>query len=161
MNKQVYLWLCICLFSPVLMAKDVYIWVDENGDRHFTDQKPKGIEASVKKYGKTAPKQNDKKAAASIEPRTLTNMRNTFSEHKEVLFSLYHKALQQDASLQGRVRFQLTIAANGQVVENQILMSDFDSRALNAALKAAVLDFDFGAEDVQMTTTTWMMAFTP
>lgn len=151
----------ICLFSPILMAKDVYIWVDEHGDRHFTDQKPKNVEAQVREYGKKPTEKVEENVIVNLEPRTLNNMRRTFSEHKDDLFSIYHQALEYDALLQGRVRFQLTIAANGDVTDSQILMSDFDSRALNSALKEAVLGFDFGVKNVQVTTTTWLMAFTP
>ncbi|NRB37083.1 MAG: AgmX/PglI C-terminal domain-containing protein [Pseudomonadales bacterium] len=148
--------------SPGLWAGDVYIWVDEQGERHFTDKKPDGVESQSRHYGPQDKKPAvDDVIAKTPEPRSLRNMRLTFSAHKQALFELYLAALKQDKSLEGQVRFQLMIEPSGQVSACDIVASDFDSRALNAALQQAVMDFDFGEDTVQKTTTGWVMVFKP
>lgn len=153
--------LVLAFMTGSVTAKQVYIWVDEHGEKHFTDSKPNGQEVEVRDVGPKEVEATEAETEAVIEPRSLTNMRQAFAHAQQQLMTIYQQALERQPGLAGSIRFRLTIAANGAVLEGEIVNSDFDSRSLNAALLDAVQGFEFGADNVQLTTTTWSMAFAP
>ena len=158
--KNSVLFCLLLLVVTMAQAKDVYIWVDDSGKKHFSDQKPKGIEAQQKNYG-VEKKPEEEAVISTAVMRTSEDLHLAFVVNQPLLLDIYHTALLDEPELEGFVRFQITILASGQVELCQVLASDFKNSALNTALREAVKSFDFGRAEVETTVTTWGLTFSP
>jgi TonB family protein len=103
--------------------------------------------------------------AAAAEGRKLQRSREeielVFDRNKSAIYALYHRALREDPTLQGKVVLKLTIAPSGQVTGCEVVSSELESPDLEHKLVQRVLMFDFGAKDVEEITTTKPIDFFP
>lgn len=103
--------------------------------------------------------------AAAAEGRKLHRSREeielVFDRNKSAIYALYHRALREDPTLQGKVVLKLTIAPSGQVTACEVVSSELKSPDLEHRLVQRVLMFDFGAKDVEEITTTKPIDFFP
>ena len=83
-----------------------------------------------------------------VAQRDLEKIQITFDRNKSALFSMYNRALRSDASLQGKVVLNLTIAPSGKVTKINMISSDLGDAKLEKKLMQRVKLINFGAEDV-------------
>jgi outer membrane biosynthesis protein TonB len=103
--------------------------------------------------------------AAAAEGRKLQRSREeielVFDRNKGAIYALYHRALREDPTLQGKLVLKLTIAPSGKVTACEVVSSELHAPDLEQKLVQRVLMFDFGARDVDEITTTKPIDFFP
>jgi hypothetical protein len=103
--------------------------------------------------------------AAAAEGRKLQRSREeielVFDRNKGAIYALYHRALREDPTLQGKLVLKLTIAPSGKVMACEVVSSELHAPDLEQKLVQRVLMFDFGAKDVEEITTTKPIDFFP
>jgi len=80
--------------------------------------------------------------------RDLEKIQIMFDRNKSGLFTLYNRELRQDASLQGKVVLNITIAPSGKVTSASIVSSQLGNATLESKILQRVKLINFGAEDV-------------
>ena len=100
-------------------------------------------------------------AAPVLPARFSEEIQRVFDENRAALNTLYRRALRNDPSLRGTVVLRLTILPSGQVADCEIVSSELGDAELERRLVARVRQFDFGAREVAVTTTTYPIDFFP
>ncbi len=151
------LWCSVIIFIFLLVsqasAKDVYIWTDENGKKHFTDLQPANTE-----YKKVEMRE-EKQSIIASEVRSTESIAKIFQNNRDSLFSLYEEKLKLNPSLGGLLLFELVIKPDGSVKECEIVNSQLDSRDLEIKLVERIKQLDFGEENVVVTRARWAIDF--
>lgn len=80
--------------------------------------------------------------------RDLEKIQIMFDRNKSGLFTLYNRELRKDASLQGKVVLNITIAPSGKVTSASIVSSQLGNSQLESKILQRVKLINFGAEDV-------------
>ena len=106
--------------------------------------------------GGTLNKGGGGKASRSIE-----EIRVVFDRNKGGIYAIYNRALREDASLQGKVVLELTIAPSGALTNCRIISSELHAPDLESKLLARIRQFDFGAKDVEQIIVTYPVDFLP
>jgi protein TonB len=84
-----------------------------------------------------------------------------FDRNKGAIYALYSRALRDNPDLKGKVVLQITIAANGDVMDCTVLSSELNDPELLKKLTARVKLFKFEARDVEPITLTKPIDFFP
>jgi TonB family protein len=84
-----------------------------------------------------------------------------FDRNKGRIYSLYARALRDNAELQGKLVLEFTIAANGEVTMCRVVSSELKDPELERKIVALVRLFRFDAKDVDTITTTKPIDFFP
>ena len=93
--------------------------------------------------------------------RDLEKIQIMFDRNKSGLFTLYNRELRKDASLQGKVVLNITIAPSGKVTSANIVSSQLGNPALESKILQRVKLINFGAEDVPSFTFNYPIDFYP
>ena len=93
--------------------------------------------------------------------RTVEDIQLAFDQNKGAVFSLYHRALRNDPSLQGKVVLEITVGPAGDVVDCKVVSSDVKDDDFLRKLVARVKLFDFGRKDVETMIVTYPIDFLP
>lgn len=93
--------------------------------------------------------------------RSEEEMRKVMEQYKSSIFSIYNRALRDNAALQGKVKFKMIIDPSGQVVEASIEFSELKDTALEAKLLAKMKSITFPAANVVRTTFYQTLDFLP
>ena len=115
-----------------------------------------GTGAGVGKAGGSLTKGHSGKASRSLE-----EVRLVLERSKGALYAIYNRALREDASLQGKVVIELTIAPNGAVTACHFVSSELKNPELEQKLLARFRSLQFAAEDVDTMITTYPIDFLP
>ena len=99
------------------------------------------------------------KKSAKGKERSSGNIRRVFDQNKSSLFTIYHRELRKDPSLEGKVVLKLTIEPNGTVSACEIVSSDLESPSLEKKIVYRVKLFNFGAQSVSAKTITYPIDF--
>jgi protein TonB len=84
-----------------------------------------------------------------------------FDRNKGRIYSLYARALRDNAELQGKLVLEFTIAPNGTVTECRVVSSELKDPELERKIVALVRLFQFQPEDVDAVTATKPIDFFP
>jgi periplasmic protein TonB len=84
-----------------------------------------------------------------------------FDRNKGRIYSLYRRALNENAELQGKLVLELTISPSGEVTMCRVVSSELKDPELESKIVALVRSFRFEAEDVNSITTTKPIDFFP
>ncbi len=98
---------------------------------------------------------------SGLASRSLEDVKLVFERHKGAIYNLYHRALRDDPTLQGKLVLELKIAANGAVTGLRVLSSELQAPELEARLLARIRSFDFGAREVAPLVVSWPLDFLP
>jgi protein TonB len=110
----------------------------------------------------TVVRDSDLAGAGPVLPaRFSEEIQRVFDENRAALNTLYKRALRSNPSLRGTVVLRLTILPSGAVAECEIVSSELGDAELERRLVARVRQFDFGAREVAVTTTTYPIDFFP
>lgn len=93
--------------------------------------------------------------------RSEEEMRKVMEQYKSSIFSIYNRALRDNAALQGKVKFKMIIDPSGQVVEASIEFSELEDPALEAKLLAKMKSISFPSANVVRTTFYQTLDFLP
>lgn len=93
--------------------------------------------------------------------RSIEELNLVFEKYKGALQNIYQRALRKDPTLQGKVLFELTINAAGEVVKCRIISSELNNKSLERRLVARVKGFRFAAKDVATITVTMPIDLLP
>ncbi len=93
--------------------------------------------------------------------RSEEEMRKVMEQYKSSIFSIYNRALRDNAALQGKVKFKMIIDPSGQVVEASIEFSELKDAALEAKLLAKMKSISFPTANVVRTTFYQTLDFLP
>jgi len=80
---------------------------------------------------------------------------------KGALYAIYNRALREDASLQGKVTVEFTIAPNGGITDCHIKSSELKSPELEQKLISRLRMLEFKPEDVDTMIASYSIAFVP
>ena len=116
----------------------------------------RGTGAGVGKSGGTMSKSGSGKASRSLE-----EVRLVLERAKGSLYAIYNRALREDASLQGKVVVEFTIAPNGSITSCRLVSSELKNPDLEQKLLARIRTLSFAAEDVETLVTTYPLDFLP
>ena len=116
----------------------------------------RGTGAGVGKSGGTMAKGSSGKASRSLE-----EVRLVLERAKGSLYAIYNRALREDASLQGKVVVEFTIAPNGAITECHFVSSELKNPELEQKLLARFRSLQFAAEDVDTLVTKYPIDFLP
>ncbi|HEY6599540.1 MAG TPA: AgmX/PglI C-terminal domain-containing protein [Pseudomonadales bacterium] len=105
----------------------------------------------------------DKPATVNNDPRgrSIEDIRRVFDSNKGAIFAIYNRALRADPSLQGQVVLELSIDAEGRVLDCRVVSTELRDDNLMAKIVSRVRLFDFGKRDVGATTITYPVQFLP
>ncbi len=119
-----------------------------------------GIKASGGGYGA-----DNSKAGfggdSRLQGRSLEEIQIVMDRNKSGLYSLYNRALRSDATLQGKVVLEITIAPSGAVTSCRIASSQLGNKALEDRIVRRVKLINFGAKDVSEMTIKYPIHFIP
>ncbi len=115
-----------------------------------------GTGAGYGKSGGTLSKSGSGKASRSLE-----EVRLVLERSKGSLYAIYNRALREDASLQGKVVVEFTIAPSGAVTECHFVSSELKNAELEQKLLARFRSLQFAAEDVDTLVTKYPIDFLP
>lgn len=96
-----------------------------------------------------------------LQGRSLEEIQIVMDRNKSGLYSLYNRALRRDATLQGKVVLQITIAPSGQVTLCEIVSSELRNPALEERIVRRVKLIDFGSKNVAEMTIKYPIHFIP
>lgn len=128
--------------------------------RETTKVKSGLAEASKKAAGATGSGGGNSDGAGGAA-RSEEDMRKVMEQHKSSIFSIYNRALRDNAALQGKVKFKIVIDPSGQVVEVSIEFSELKEPALEAKLVSKLKSISFPAAAVLRTTFYQTLDFLP
>jgi periplasmic protein TonB len=96
-----------------------------------------------------------------VAVRSESSIRQVFEENKSAIFSIYHRALRNNSSLQGKVTFNITIAADGTMTQCELLSSQLADTELEKKLLIKIRQLNFGAQNVEPVTMKYALDFVP
>src|SRR5688572_8003631 len=100
--------------------------------------------------------------ASDKASRSREEIERVFDANKGRIFTLYNRALRENAALQGKVVLRLTISPDGRVTHCEVVSSELNDPELERGLVQRVLQFQFEArDDVETITTTKPIDFFP
>ncbi len=128
--------------------------------RETTKVKSGLADASKKAAGATGSGGGNSDGAGGAA-RSEEDMRKVMEQHKSSIFSIYNRALRDNAALQGKVKFKIVIDPSGQVVEVSIEFSELKEPALEAKLMSKLKSISFPSAAVLRTTFYQTLDFLP
>lgn len=84
-----------------------------------------------------------------------------FQKNKGAIYSIYNRALRKDPTLEGKVIIELTIRADGKVVQCRIISSELNAPDLERKIIARIKLFRFKPANVQEITVKYPIDFLP
>lgn len=93
--------------------------------------------------------------------RSREEIETVFDRNKGRIYSLYARALRDNAELQGKLVLEFTIAPSGEVTMCRVVSSELKDAELERKIVALVKLFRFDAKDVDAITTTKPIDFFP
>jgi len=111
--------------------------------------------------GSSAGSSTPRRTASGQNARSLEELTLVFDKYKGPLQNIYQRALRKDPTLQGKVVFELTINAAGQVTKCKIISSELGSKSLERRLVTKVKSFRFPSKSVATITVTYPIDFLP
>lgn len=128
--------------------------------RETTKVKSGLADASKKAAGATAAGGGNSDGAGGAA-RSEEEIRKVMEQYKASFFSIYNRALKEDATLQGKVVVKMIIDPTGQVVDAQIVSSELNNPALEAKILAKIKSISFPSANVTRFTINYAFEFLP
>jgi TonB family protein len=117
-----------------------------------------GLADGTKKAGQaTAGNSNGAGGAARSEEE----IRKIMEQHKGAIYSIYNRALRQNAALEGKMVVKIVIDPNGKIVEASLVSSELGDKDLEAKILQRIKLISFPASNVARTTLNQAFDFLP
>ena len=128
--------------------------------RETTKVKSGLAEASKKAAGATAAGGGNSDGAGGAA-RSEEDIRKIMEQYKASFFSIYNRALKEDATLQGKVVVKIVIDPTGQVLDATIVSSELNNPSLEAKILAKIKSINFSTANVAKSTINYSFDFLP
>ncbi len=151
--KNIYL-IILSLILPSLALAELYVWTDENGKKHYSDQKPVNFSSDSNTI------KNSNSFSTPQQPRDNSEINTKLNSIKGKLYAIYNKHLAINPSAKGNVSFSFQITPEGKVVNSSATSKNFNS-AFNNQLLSVVNQLSFSTKGVRLTNKQWSVLFTP
>ena len=125
--------------------------------RETTKVKSSLAEGTKKSAQATTGKSNDTGGAGRSEEE----MRKIMEQHKGAIYSIYNRALRQNAALEGKMVVEIVIDPNGKIVEARLLSSELGDKDLETKILQRIKLISFPAANVARTRLTQTFDFLP
>lgn len=99
--------------------------------------------------------------SASLGGRSDESIRRVMDRNKGGIFAVYNRALRKDATLSGKLVFEMEIDASGAISELTLISSELADERLTQKILARILMIRFEAEDVIATRVNYSFDFLP
>jgi len=117
-----------------------------------------GLAEGTKKSGQaTAGNSNGTGGSARSEEE----IRKIMEQHKGAIYSIYNRALRQNAALEGKMVVKIVIDPNGKIVEASLVSSELGDKELEAKILQRIKLISFPASNVARTTLNQTFDFLP
>jgi protein TonB len=117
-----------------------------------------GLAEGTKKSGQaTAGNSNGTGGAARSEEE----IRKIMEQHKGAIYSIYNRALRQNAALEGKMVVKIVIDPNGKIVEASLVSSELGDKDLETKILQRIKLISFPASNVARTTLNQTFDFLP
>ena len=117
-----------------------------------------GLAEGTKKSGQaTAGNSNGTGGVARSEEE----IRKIMEQHKGAIYSIYNRALRQNAALEGKMVVKMVIDPNGKIVEASLVSSELGDKDLEAKILQRIKLISFPASNVARTTLNQTFDFLP
>ncbi len=93
--------------------------------------------------------------------RTREEIQLVFDQNKGAVYALYNRALREDPTLRGKVVLELTISADGKVIDCKIVSSELNNPQLERKLVSRIKLFKFPSRDVDKAVVSYPIDFLP
>ena len=128
--------------------------------RETTKVKSGLADASKKAAGATGNGGGNSNGAGGAA-RSEEEIRKIMEQHKGAIFSIYNRALRENASLQGKVVVKMVIDPSGRITDVAIVSSELKDPELEAKLLQRIKLITFSASNVERTTLNYSFDFLP
>lgn len=125
--------------------------------RETTKVKSGLAEGTKKSAQATAGNTNGTGGAARSEEE----IRKIMEQHKGAIYSIYNRALRQNAALEGKMVVKIVIDPNGKIVEASLVSSELGDKDLEAKILQRIKLISFPASNVARTTLNQTFDFLP
>lgn len=117
-----------------------------------------GLAEAGKKSGQAAAGNSNGTGGAA---RSEEEIRKIMEQHKGAIYSIYNRALRQNAALQGKMVVKIVIDPNGRVVEATLVSSELRDPDLESKILSRIKLISFPASSVVRTTINQTFDFLP
>ena len=124
--------------------------------RETTKVKSGLAEASKKAATTAGGGNNDNRSSRSGE-----EIRKVMDQNSSALFSIYNRALRENATLKGDLVVQMVIDSSGRILEATIISSELKNSELEAKILSRIKSITFPASNVEKTTIPYTFKFSP
>lgn len=93
--------------------------------------------------------------------RSEEEIRKVMEQHKGAIFSIYNRALRENAALQGKVVVKIVIDPSGHIVDASVVSSELKDPDLEAKLLQRIKLISFPSSNVALTTLNYSFDFLP
>lgn len=93
--------------------------------------------------------------------RSEEEIRKVMEQHKGAIYSIYNRALRQNAALEGKMVVKIVIDPNGKIVEASLVSSELGDKELEAKILQRIKLITFPASNVARTTINQTFDFLP
>jgi protein TonB len=100
-------------------------------------------------------------ASARAGGRSDESIRRVMDKNKGGIFAVYNRALRKDATLQGKLVFEMVIDAAGAIAELKLLSSELANDRLTRKILARIRMIQFGQQEVIATRVNYSFDFLP
>jgi periplasmic protein TonB len=123
-----------------------------------TTQVKSGLAEGVKTANK-ATEGNSNGAGASA--RSEEEIRKVMEQHKGAIYSIYNRALRQNAALEGKMVVKIVIDPSGRILAASLVSSELDDKELEAKILQRIRLISFPSSSVARTTINQTFDFLP
>lgn len=117
-----------------------------------------GLADGTKKAGQATAGNSDGTGGAA---RSEEEIRKIMEQHKGAIYSIYNRALRQNAALQGKMVVKIVIDPSGKIVEASLVSSELGDKDLEARILQRIKLISFPASNVARTTLNQTFDFLP
>lgn len=125
----------------------------------YTQRKTTAVKSTIESSQKIASKASTAKTRSAS--RSEEEIERVIQKNKGGIFNIYNRELRKDPSLQGKVVFEITIAANGSVTKCIISSSELGNNKLEKRLISKIKKIRFASKNVSPITVTYPIDFLP
>ncbi len=93
--------------------------------------------------------------------RSEEEIRKIMEQHKGAIYSIYNRALRQNAALEGKMVVKIVIDPSGKIVEASLVSSELGDKDLEAKILQRIKLITFPASNVARTTLNQTFDFLP
>lgn len=117
-----------------------------------------GLAEGTKKSGQATAGNSDGTGGAA---RSEEEIRKIMEQHKGAIYSIYNRALRQNAALEGKMVVKIVIDPSGRIVEASLVSSELGDKDLEAKILQRIKLITFPASNVARTTLNQTFDFLP